>query len=403
MKFEGSERVSQIKPSSIRRMLELSAGMKNVVHFEQGEPDFATPQHIVNAAVEAARGGFTHYTEIDGTIELRCAISEKLQRDNGIEADPRTNITVTSGSQEAMLIAALGFLNRGDEALILDPYYPAVYEDTLLAEAKPVLVSLDEDEHYAIDQEALDAKVSQKTRVIWMCNPSNPTGHVFSKDDLEVVADFAKRQDLIVFADEIYEKIVYNGVTPVSIGSLPGMEDRTVTVNGFSKSYAMTGWRIGYFAAGNKLSHILRNLHYYAVLCPNAVSQKAALAALTGPQNCVQEMVVEYARRRRLMLDELSKMESVSYEEPNGAFYVFPNFSSFDTSDEAFASSLLKNAAVATAPGSGFGDSGKGHLRVSYSISYDRIHEGMERIKRYLTENHVLQTTNQPSTIDHAS
>ena len=385
MKFEGSRRVGQIKPSAIRRMLELSAGMKNIVHFEQGEPDFATPLHIVDAAVEAARRGFTHYTPIDGTIELRQAISDKLRKDNGIEANPRTNITVTSGSQEAMLIAALGLLNPGDEALILDPYYPAVYEDTLLAEAKPVLVPLDEENHYSIDQEILEAKVSVRTRLIWLCNPSNPTGHVFSRDDLEVLADFAKRHDLIVFSDEIYEKIVYNGIKPVSIGSLAGMEERTVTVNGFSKSYAMTGWRIGYFAAGDKLSHILRNLHYYAVLCPNAVSQRAGLAALTGPQECVQGMVAEYSRRRRLMLDELSRIESVSYEEPMGAFYVFPDFSSYNKSDEAFASSLLKNAGVVTAPGSGFGKAGKGHLRISYSISYDQVREGIERIRKYLT------------------
>jgi aminotransferase len=386
MIFEGSKRAGRIKPSAIRRMLELSAGMKNVVHFEQGEPDFATPGHIVDAAVKAAEKGFTHYTPIDGTVELRQAISEKLRKDNGIEADPQTNITVTSGSQEAMLIAALGLLNRGDEAMILDPYYPAVYEDTLLAEAKPVLVPLDADKHYSIDQEVLETKVSKKTRMIWMCNPSNPTGHVFSYKDLCVIADFAQRHDLIVFADEIYEKIVYDGVKPVSIGSLPGMEERTVTVNGFSKSYAMTGWRIGYFAAGNKLSHVLRNLHYYAVLCPNSISQKAALEALTGPQDCIQTMVAEYARRRKLMMDALSRMESVAYEEPNGAFYVFPDFSQYDASDEAFASDLLKKAGVVTAPGSGFGTSGKGHLRISFSISYDQIENGMQRIKHYLTQ-----------------
>jgi aspartate/methionine/tyrosine aminotransferase len=203
---------------------------------------------------------------------------------------------------------------------------------------------------------------------------------------LEVLADFAKRHDLIVFSDEIYEKIVYNGIKPVSIGSLSGMEERTVTVNGFSKSYAMTGWRIGYFAAGDKLSHVLRNLHYYAVLCPNAVSQKAGLAALTGPQECVQGMVAEYSRRRRLMLGELSRIESVSYEEPKGAFYVFPDFSIYNKSDEALASDLLKNAGVVTAPGSGFGKAGKGHLRLSYSISYDQVREGIERITKYLTE-----------------
>ena len=369
-----------IKPSAIRRMLELSAKAQNVIHMEQGEPDFITPDFIAEAAVEAVKRGFTHYTEIDGTIELRQAISDKLTAENGIDADPGTEITVTSGSQEAMMIAALGFLNPGDEALILDPYYPAYYEDTLLAEAVPVPVPLNEKKDYGIDIEALESRLTEKTRMIWMCNPSNPTGHLFSKQDLEIVADIAKRHDLIVFSDEIYEKIVYDGAQHQSIGSLPGMDDRTITVNGFSKAYAMTGWRIGYVAAEKKISATLRKLHYYAALCPNAISQKAAFAALKGPQGCVREMVSEYDRRRRLVLNELGKIKCLSYTVPKGAFYVFPDFSNFDISDETFAVYLLKNAGVATAPGSGFGNAGKGHLRISYSVSYDHVKEGLRRI-----------------------
>jgi aminotransferase len=365
-------------------MIELSAGMKNVIHLEQGEPDFTTPEHILNAAIEAIRGGCTHYTAMDGTMELREAIAKKLEKDNGIDFDPQTEVTVTSGSQEAMLIAALGFLNRGDEALILDPYYPACYEDTLLAEAKPVPVPLDEKKGYSVETEALESKITEKTRMIWLCNPSNPTGHVFSKEDLEVIAEVAKRHDLIVFADEVYEKIVYDGVRHVSIGSLPGMEDRTVTVNGFSKAYAMTGWRIGYVAAEKKLSTTLRKLHYYATLCPNAISQKAAFAALTGPQGCVKEMVTEYNRRREVVLHELDRIASLFYTIPKGAFYVFPDFSSFEKSDEIFAAFLLKEAGVVTAPGSGFGKTGEGHLRISYSISHEQVKEGMDRIKKCL-------------------
>jgi len=382
--FEGSDRTSLIQPSSIRRMIELSAGMKNVIHLEQGEPDFTTPEHILNAAIEAIRGGCTHYTAMDGTMELREAIAKKLEKDNGIDFDPQTEVTVTSGSQEAMLIAALGFLNRGDEALILDPYYPACYEDTLLAEAKPVPVPLDEKKGYSVETEALENKITERTRMIWLCNPSNPTGHVFSKEDLEVIAEVAKRHDLIVFADEVYEKIVYDGVRHVSIGSLPGMEDRTVTVNGFSKAYAMTGWRIGYVAAEKKLSTTLRKLHYYATLCPNAISQKAAFAALTGPQGCVKEMVTEYNRRREVVLHELDRIASLFYTIPKGAFYVFPDFSSFEKSDEIFAAFLLKEAGVVTAPGSGFGKTGEGHLRISYSISHEQVKEGMDRIKKCL-------------------
>jgi len=383
---EGSDRVNLIKPSSIRKMLDLSAGMKNVIHMEQGEPDFTTPKHILEAAIEATQKGFTHYTAMDGTLELREAIAEKLEKDNGIDADPKTEITVTSGSQEAMLIAALGFLNRGDEALILDPYYPACFEDTLIAEAKPVAVPLDERKDYRIDLEELEKKVTKRTRLVWMCNPSNPTGHVFSKQDLEVIAEVAQKHDLIVFSDEIYEKIVYDGTRHVSIGSMPGMEERTVTGNGFSKAYAMTGWRIGYISAGKKLSTILRKLHYYAVLCPNAISQKAALAALTGRQDCVEQMVAEFSRRRELVLHELQRIKSLYFTVPKGAFYVFPDFSRFEKSDDAFAEYLLRKAGVVTAPGSGFGKTGEGHLRISYSVSYELVREGMERLKKCLGE-----------------
>ena len=382
--MECSHRAGSIKPSAIRRMLELSAEMENVVHLEQGEPDFITPEHILEAAVDAIKKGFTHYTEINGTLELRQAIAEKLEKENGVDADPQREVTVTSGSQEAMLIAALGLLNPGDEALILDPYYPAYFEDTLIAEAVPITVPLDEEEDYGIDMEALERKITERTKMIWMCNPSNPTGHVFSKEDLEIIAEVAQEHSLIVFVDEIYEKLVYDSVRHISIGSLPGMENRTITVNGFSKAYAMTGWRVGYVVAEKKLSAILRKLHYYAILCPNAISQKAALAALTGPQDCVQEMVTEYNRRRKLVINELDRIKSLSCTIPKGAFYFFPNFSSFEESDEAIALYLLEKARVVTVPGSGFGKAGEGHLRISYSVSYEQVKEGMKRIRECL-------------------
>lgn len=384
LQSNSASRVDSIKPSAIRRMLELSAGMKNVVHMEQGEPDFSTPEHIVKAATEAMKKGFTHYTEIDGTLELRQAISQKLSDENGIDTNPQDEITVTSGSQEAMLISALGFLNRGDEALILDPYYPACFEDTLIAEAKPNTFLLDEDKDYRVGADALEKSITKKTKIIWICNPSNPTGHVFSKQDLEAIAEIARKHNLIVFSDEIYEKIIYSNTEHLSIGSFSGMEDRTITVNGFSKAYAMTGWRIGYVAAGKKLSGTLRKLHYYATLCPNAISQKAALEALTGRQDCVRKMVAEFDKRRKLVLQELAKVDSLSCNVPKGAFYVFPNFSRFEKSDETMASCLLKEAGVVTAPGSGFGRAGEGHLRISYSIPYEQVREGMRRIRNYL-------------------
>ena len=355
--------------------------MKNLVHLEQGEPDFMTPSHVINAAVKAALDGFTHYTEVDGTLELRQAVAEKLRNENAIDADPKTEVTITSGSQEAMFITALGFLNPGDEAMILDPYYPAYLEDTYIAEATPITVPLNENRNYRVEVEALERRITEKTRLIWMCNPCNPSGHVFPKKDLENIAKVAQEHDLIVFADEIYEKLVYDDAKHLSIGSIRGMEDRTITVNGFSKAYAMTGWRIGYVVAEKRLSDTLRKLHYYAVLCPNAISQKAAVAALTGPQDCVQEMLTEYGKRRKLIIDELSLIDSEPCTVPKGAFYVFPNFSAFERSDEALAQRLLMEAKVVTVPGSSFGTSGEGHLRISYSISHEQIKEGMDRMR----------------------
>jgi aspartate/methionine/tyrosine aminotransferase len=287
-----------------------------------------------------------------------------------------------------MLIAALGFLNKGDEALILDPYYPAYLEDTLLAEAKPVTVPLDEKKNYAIETEALESRTTERTRMIWLCNPSNPTGHVFTRQDLETIAETAKKHNLIVFSDEIYEKIIYDDARHISMATLPGMGERTITVNGFSKAYAMTGWRVGYIAAGKRLSTTLRKLHYYAVLCPNAISQKAAAAALSGSQECVAEMVTEYDKRRKLAIAELGKAKDISFARPKGAFYLFPDFSGYDKSDETFALHLLKKAGVVTAPGSGFGKAGEGHLRISYSISCEQVKKGMGRIRDSL-EHHT--------------
>jgi aminotransferase len=384
MLIEVSKKVGLVKSSAIRRMLELSARMKNVVHLEQGEPNFATPEHILDAASEAMKRGLTHYTDANGTLELREAIAQKLEKENDIDVDPQTEVTVTSGSQEAMFDAALSFLNSGDEALVIDPYYPAYFEDTLLAEAVPVTVPLKAEDNYEITLAALERRVTTKTKMIWICNPSNPTGHVYPREHLEVLAQVAKEHDLVVFADEIYEKIVYDGAKPVSIASLPGMEDRTITVNGFSKAYAMTGWRIGYVAAERRLSSALRTLHYYATLCPNIISQEAAIAALTGSQRCVQEMLGEYKQRRELVIRELAKLKRVSCTLPEGAFYVFPDFSKLEKSDEVLATEILEKAGVVTVPGSGFGKAGEGHLRISYSADYEQVKEGLKRMKSYL-------------------
>lgn len=384
MKAFVSSRLEPVKESAIRKFIELASKSKDIVHFEHGEPSFSTPEHIVEAAIKAMKDGLTHYGPTPGLPELRRAISEKLTRENRIPVEGPEEVLVVLGTQEAMFLTALAFLQPGDEALVLDPYYPAYFEETLIAGAKSVAVPLRADSGYRIEGKHLEEYVTPRTKVMWLNSPINPTGHVFSKRDLEEVAAVAERNDLLVFTDEIYEKLVYDGAEHVSIGCMPGMEDRVITANGFSKSYAMAGWRIGYVAADKRLIDQMSKLHYYAVLCPSTIAQKAALAALNGPQDCVREMVREYDRRRMTVLETLRKIDGISYVPPRGAFYVFPNVSRFSENDEIVAETLIREFSVATVPGSGFGRGGAGHLRLSYSVAMTEIEEGLARFQKGL-------------------
>ena len=384
MKNLVSERLQSVKESAISRIIQLAAKSKDIVHFEHGEPDFSTPQHIVDAAQAAMMRGDTHYGPNPGLPELREAISQKLVKENRIPISGPEEVLVVSGTQEAMFLTALAFLGIGDEALVLDPYYPAYFEETLLAGAKPVPVPLSAENSYQIDAEHLEKFVTPKTKILWFSTPVNPTGHLFSRRDLEAIAAVAERNDLLVFADEIYEKLVYEGAEHMSIGSLPGMRERVITANGFSKSYAMTGWRVGYVAGNRRFVDQMSKLHYYTVLCSSTIAQRAALAAITGPQDCVRDMLQEYAKRRAIVLNALHEISGLSFVTPYGAFYVFPNISAFNTNDEAVAETLIKQYGVATVPGSGFGEAGRSHLRISYSASMPNIEEGMKRLRRGL-------------------
>jgi aminotransferase len=381
MTISAAHRLEPIKDSAIRRFIELAAKSRNAIHFEHGEPNATTPNHIIEASVKAMKEGFTHYGPTSGLLDLRKAISEKLVRENKLPIDGPEGVLVVSGTQESMFLAALTFLQNGDEALVLGPYYPAYFEGTLLSGARPVEVPLIEDNNYRIEPEQLEKYVSPRTKMLWLNSPANPTGHVFSKRDLEAVATIAERNNLLVFSDEIYEKLLYDGAKHESIGALPGMRERVITANGFSKAYAMTGWRMGYVAGDSRLIKQMSKLHYYTVLCANTIAQKAALAALTGPQDCVRDMVSEYNSRRITVLKALNEIEGISYVLPTGAFYVFPNVSRQTIDDESMAEKLLKKYSVATVPGSGFGNAGRGHLRISYSVPLDRVKEGMIRFR----------------------
>jgi aspartate/methionine/tyrosine aminotransferase len=362
----------------------MAEGIPDVVSFGLGEPDFDTPQHIKEAAVDALRNGYTHYTSNYGLSELREAISRKLKRDNNIDADPRSEVIVTSGAQEALFSVIQTYIDPGDEVLVTDPCYDAYRQMIRLAGGIPVYVKLNED--FRLNANKLESKVSSRAKLLIINSPHNPTGSVFTRDDLKRIAEIAVRHNLLVASDEAYEKILYDNLDHVSIASLPGMEDRTITVQSFSKTCAMTGWRIGYCAADKKLVDEIIKVHAHCVGCANAVAQKAAVAALEGPQHCVQEMVQEFARRRDFVMKRLSEIETVNCVVPRGAFYVFPRILKTAKSSTELAEYLLKEARIITAPGSEYGPESDQHLRLSFATSIENLQVGLDRFEKGLAK-----------------
>jgi len=375
-------RAQEVELPAIRKIGMQAEKMVDAIHLEKGEPDFKTPDHIIESAKAALDEGYTHYTSTAGMLELREAIAAKLQEENMIEVDPNSEIIITLGSQEALFAMMQALINPGDEAIILDPSYNPIYESSVrlsggIIKSLPII----EEKNFQVDAEEIEPKISSKTKLILICNPNNPTGSLFDLKTLKEISKVAIRHNLVVISDEIYEKIIYDGVKHHSIASLPNMKEHTITINGFSKTYAMTGWRIGYIAANKPLCEQILKVHYYISICANSISQKAALAALLGPQDCVKKMVKEYDRRRRLILNEINRIEGVHCLTPKGAFYVFPKISEFGLSSEELAQHILKKARVATVPGSGFGRFGEGHLRLSFSVSQENIKKAIERIR----------------------
>jgi aminotransferase len=357
---------------------------KKVIHLEIGRPDFDTPQHIKEAAKQALDEGYVHYTSNYGVPELREAIAEKLHRENGVQVDPATEVIVTVGANEAILLAMLALLDPGDEVLIPDPIWLHYFYCTQLAEARPVHVPLREENKFQIDPSDLQRAITPKTKMIVINSPHNPTGAILGEESLQAVARIANKHDLLVISDEIYEKITYDEARHYSIASLPDMADRTLTVNGFSKAYSMTGWRLGYVAAPKKLSDSLIRVHQYSATCATSFAQKGAVAAYRESQACVQEMVNEFDRRRRFLVEALEQIQGVSCIRPQGAFYVFPSVKALGVSDEKLADYLLREANVALVPGSAFGEYGRGYLRLSYANSYSNIQEAVDKIGQAL-------------------
>jgi aminotransferase len=355
--------------------------MRDVIRLEIGEPDFDTPNHIKEAAKKALDEGFTHYAPFAGFEELRVAIAEKAKIENDIEADPRREIVVTPGACSALYCAVLSVVNPGEKVLIPDPGWPHYEPCVKMAGGIPEHYPLLEENDFRADPHDLIRRVDKNTKAIIINSPNNPTGSVLTKGDIEGLAQIARENDLIVISDEVYEKIVYDDVHHISIASLPGMYERTITINAFSKTYAMTGWRLGYAIAPAEIITQMAKLVLYTSTCANSIGQRAAIAALKGPQDCVVEMVKEYKRRRDFLVRRLNEIEGVSCKLPKGAFYVFPNIKKLGMPSLECAHYILEHAHVSTVPGSGFGEHGEGYLRISYATSLENLEEATNRME----------------------
>lgn len=378
-----SERVNAIPPSGIRKFFDLvqqSAG--DLVSLGVGEPDFATPEPIKDKAIRAIEEDYCSYTSNYGLPELRREIAQKLSSVNGVDVDPEEGIVVSTGTSEALDLTFRALLDPGDEVVIPEPSYVCYYPGVYLAYGQPVPVAMREEDDFTYKADDVAQKITKKTRVILVASPNNPTGSVVEKRELKGIADLAVDHDLTVISDEIYEELVYDGHRHVSIGSFPGMAERTITINGYSKAYAATGWRIGYAAGPTELIDPIVKIHQYSMLCAPTVSQYALLGAYQLKSH-VASMVKEYDRRRRLLVKGLNDLKNVSCITPKGAFYTFPNITKTGLSSEEFAERLLTEHGVAVVPGTAFGPSGEGYLRCSYSVSRDVIHEALKRMNAF--------------------
>lgn len=377
-----SQKVQALPASGIRKFFDLLSSMEDVISLGVGEPDFITPLRIRQAATRSIEDGLTHYTSNYGLIELRQAIAQHVYRLYGVEYDPASEIIVTAGSSEAIMLATLALLDPGDEVLCSDPYYVAYLPSVMLAGGVFVPVPTSAEHQFKLRAEDLEERVTARTKAILVAYPSNPTGAVMERADLEAVAEVAERHNLFVISDEIYDRLVY-GVEHTCFAALPGMRDRTLLMNGFSKAYAMTGWRLGYTCARVDLTEAMMRVHQYIMMSAPTAAQYAALEALHNGEEDVRGMVAEYDRRRRLVVQALNDIGLTCFE-PRGAFYCFPSVRITGLSDEAFAEGLLVEEKVAVVPGSAFGQFGVGHVRLCYTAPIDVLEEALRRIRRFV-------------------
>ncbi|SEP24860.1 aspartate aminotransferase [Halogranum amylolyticum] len=376
-----AERVEQFEESKIRVMFDLAEEHEgDLVRLEVGEPDFDTPQHIVSGAMDAAHDGATHYTSNAGLPEVREAIANKMADENYVHVDPESELVVTNGAMEALLLAMLAVVNPGDDVLIPTPGWPNYSAQATLAGAKPVEVPMSPEDDFDLDADRVIDAMSSDTAAVLLNTPCNPTGRDFDREEIQRVTDAVADYNAYLIADEVYEGLVYDGSSE-GIASYVDHPERVLTVNGCSKKYAMTGWRLGWLAGDETVIDTTTTIHQSTTSCASSVSQHAALTALTGDQSSIEEMYDVFERRRDFVVDRIAEIPGVSCPRPNGAIYVFLDVSEFEGSSMEIAKKLLNNYGVVTAPGSGFGDVGEGYLRLSFANSLDELEKGLNRIE----------------------
>jgi aminotransferase len=377
-----SQSTQAMKPSGIRRYFDIAATMENVITLGIGEPNFVTPQHIMQKGIESLQQGQTGYTSNSGILELRQAISAYIERLYGVYYEPDDQILVTVGVSEALFLALKAILDPGDEVLVVQPCFVANAATVEIAGGVPVIVDASIENEFQVTGAELEAAVTPRTKAILISYPNNPTGAILSRENMLEVAAVAEKHDLLVISDEIYERLVYES-HHICFSTLPGMYERTILLSGMSKSFAMTGWRIGYVLASPDLMEAMRKLHQYLIMSAPTIGQVAAMEALLNGENDVEMMRCEYDKRRRLIVGGFNEIGFTCFE-PRGAFYAFPNIQLSGMDDETFCETLLREEQVAVVPGSAFGASGAGFVRASYTNTYENIELALERMQRFM-------------------
>ncbi|MBM7608124.1 aminotransferase [Lysinibacillus composti] len=377
-----SKLANDLKPSGIRRFFDLAAGMEGVISLGVGEPDFVTPWHVREAAISSLEQGYTSYTPNAGLLELREEIANYMRDRFNVEYSPATDIIVTVGASSAIDLAMRTILDPGDEVIIVEPCFVSYVPTVELAGGVAIQVQALKENEFKILPSQLEKVITKKTKAIMLCSPNNPTGTMLSKSELEGIADLAKKNDLLIIADEIYAELSYDEEY-TSMAAIEGMHERTILVNGFSKGFAMTGWRLGFVCAPPEISSAMLKIHQYALMCASTMSQYAAIEALKNGRPDVDEMVKSYRRRRNYIVQSFNEI-GLECHVPGGAFYAFPSITSTGLTSQQFAEQLLMKEGVAVVPGDVFGESGEGHIRCSYASSLEQLSEAVKRIKRFI-------------------